>query len=149
MTTQLLKVIVKKKRERKRVVVLIQIVERCSKTSKLTCSLINQNVQVCLCCQSQQLIPSSNLLLEKCPIINCKFHLKGFARKCDKNRHTLAHYKGTMVCGFCPSSGSAAEKSFNRADVFKRHLTSVHGVEQTTPNYRKKSPPTSNAKQLK
>ncbi len=47
-----------------------------------------------------------------------------------------------MVCGFCPGSGSAAEKSFNRADVFKRHLTSVHGVEQTPPNARRKSPST-------
>ncbi len=44
-----------------------------------------------------------------------------------------------MVCGFCPGSGSAAEKSFNRADVFKRHLTHVHNVEQTPPNSRKKS----------
>lgn len=44
-----------------------------------------------------------------------------------------------MVCGFCPGSGSATEKSFNRADVFKRHLTSVHGVEQTPPNSRKKT----------
>lgn len=44
------------------------------------------------------------------------------------------------MCGFCPGSGSAAEKSFNRADVFKRHLTSVHGVEQNPPNSRKKSP---------
>ena len=42
------------------------------------------------------------------------------------------------MCGFCPGSGSAAEKSFNRADVFKRHLTAVHGVEQTPPNSRKK-----------
>jgi hypothetical protein len=77
---------------------------------------------------------------EKCPIQTCEYHTKGFARKYDKNRHTLTHYKGTMVCGFCPGSGSAAEKSFNRADVFKRHLTSVHGVEQTPPNSRKKSP---------
>ncbi|KAF4451902.1 Zinc finger protein PLAG1 [Fusarium austroafricanum] len=76
---------------------------------------------------------------EKCPIQTCEYHTKGFARKYDKNRHTLTHYKGTMVCGFCPGSGSAAEKSFNRADVFKRHLTSVHGVEQTPPNSRKKS----------
>lgn len=30
------------------------------------------------------------------------------------------------------------EKSFNRADVFKRHLMSVHNVEQTPPNGRKK-----------
>ncbi|KAH7032879.1 uncharacterized protein B0I36DRAFT_240513 [Microdochium trichocladiopsis] len=76
---------------------------------------------------------------EKCPIQTCDYHVKGFARKYDKNRHTLTHYKGTMVCGFCPGSGSAAEKSFNRADVFKRHLTAVHGVEQTPPNSRKKS----------
>lgn len=79
---------------------------------------------------------------EKCPIPTCEYHTKGFARKYDKNRHTLTHYKGTMVCGFCPGSGSAAEKSFNRADVFKRHLTSVHGVEQTPPNARRKSPST-------
>ncbi|KAI4929348.1 uncharacterized protein J4E92_005012 [Alternaria infectoria] len=77
---------------------------------------------------------------EKCPIATCEYYSKGFARKYDKNRHTLTHYKGTMVCGFCPGSGSAAEKSFNRADVFKRHLTSVHGVEQNPPNSRKKSP---------
>ncbi|KAI2619092.1 hypothetical protein GGS26DRAFT_595572 [Hypomontagnella submonticulosa] len=76
---------------------------------------------------------------EKCPIQTCDYHTKGFARKYDKNRHTLTHYKGTMVCGFCPGSGSAAEKSFNRADVFKRHLTAVHGVEQTPPNGRKKT----------
>ena len=83
---------------------------------------------------------------EKCPIANCAYHHKGFARKYDKNRHTLTHYKGNMVCGFCPGSGSALEKSFNRADVFKRHLTSVHGVEQTPPNSRKKSPSASTIK---
>lgn len=77
---------------------------------------------------------------EKCPIPSCEYHTKGFARKYDKNRHTLTHYKGTMVCGFCLGSGSASEKSFNRADVFKRHLTSVHGVEQTAPNARRRSP---------
>jgi hypothetical protein len=76
---------------------------------------------------------------EKCPIQTCDYHIKGFARKYDKNRHALTHFKGTMVCGFCPGCGSTAEKSFNRADVFKRHLTSVHGVEQTPPNSRKKT----------
>ncbi|EED16144.1 C2H2 finger domain protein, putative, partial [Talaromyces stipitatus ATCC 10500] len=86
---------------------------------------------------------------EKCPIVNCEYHLKGFARKYDKNRHTLTHYKGTMVCGFCPGSGSAAEKSFNRADVFKRHLMSVHGVEQTAPNCRKRSPTSSSVEHQK
>jgi hypothetical protein len=76
---------------------------------------------------------------EKCPIRTCDYHIKGFARKYDKNRHTLTHYKGTMVCGFCPNSGTVSEKSFNRADVFKRHLTSVHAVEQTPLNSRRKA----------
>lgn len=85
------------------------------------------------------LLTHKNERPEKCPIPSCEYHMKGFARKYDKNRHTLTHYKGTMVCGFCPGSGSSTEKSFNRADVFKRHLTSVHGVEQTAPNSRKKN----------
>ncbi|KAF8850287.1 hypothetical protein BDZ45DRAFT_548050, partial [Acephala macrosclerotiorum] len=74
---------------------------------------------------------------EKCPIQTCEYHLKGFGRKYVKNGHTLTHYKGTMVCGFCPGSGSASEKSFNRADLFKRHLTSVHDIKPTPPNSRK------------
>ena len=77
---------------------------------------------------------------EKCPITTCDYHKKGFARKHDKQRHILTHYKGVMVCGFCSESKSAAEKSFNRADVFKRHLTSVHGVEQSPLINQTKSP---------
>ena len=77
----------------------------------------------------------------KCPISTCEYHQIGFARKYDQSRHTLTHFKGTMVCGFCPGVGPAAEKSFNRADVFKRHLTSVHGVERSRPhNHRKITP---------
>ncbi|KAF2155863.1 hypothetical protein K461DRAFT_318528 [Myriangium duriaei CBS 260.36] len=75
---------------------------------------------------------------EKCPIPSCPYHIKGFARKYDKNRHTLTHFKGTMVCDFCPGSGTPSEKSFNRTDVFKRHFQSVHNVEQTTNSSRKK-----------
>src|SRR5690606_23868156 len=41
---------------------------------------------------------------EKCPIPTCEYYTKGFARKYDCQRHTLTHYKGTMVCGFCPGS---------------------------------------------
>jgi tetratricopeptide (TPR) repeat protein len=81
----------------------------------------------------------------KCPVTTCDYHLKGFSREYDKNRHTLTHFKGIMVCGFCPVSGSDSGKSFNRADVFKRHLTSVHGVEQTPPSKRKNSKPKANA----
>lgn len=80
---------------------------------------------------------------EKCPIESCEYHTKGFARKYDKNRHALTHYKGTMVCPFCPGPGTAYEKAFNRADVFKRHLTAVHNVEQTPPNSRKQVAPSS------
>ncbi|KIW13819.1 hypothetical protein PV08_06599 [Exophiala spinifera] len=77
---------------------------------------------------------------EKCPIPTCEYRRKGFARKYDKNRHALTHFKGTMVCAFCPSSGFLAEKRFYRAVALKRHLTSVHGVELTAPNSRKRSP---------
>lgn len=74
---------------------------------------------------------------EKCPIETCEYHTKGFARKYDKNRHALTHYKGTMVCPFCHGAGTAYGKAFNRADVFKRHLTAVHNVEQAPPNSKK------------
>lgn len=92
------------------------------------------------------LLTHQNERPEKCPILTCEYNRKGFARKYDKNRHTLTHYKGTMVCGFCPGSGSPAEKSFTRADVFKRHLTSIHGVQQTPPNSRKGRPSLNNRK---
>lgn len=73
---------------------------------------------------------------EKCPIASCEYHVKGFARKYDKNRHALTHYRGTMVCPFCPGMGSPYEKAFGRADVFKRHLAAAHNVEQTLPTSR-------------
>lgn len=72
-----------------------------------------------------------------CLFQSCYYSQRGFARAYDMNRHLLTHFKGTMVCGYCPGSGSAYEKSFTRADVFKRHLTAAHGVEQTPPNSRR------------
>ena len=86
----------------------------------------------------QHMVTHQNERPEKCPVPTCDYHTKGFARKYDKNRHLLTHYKGKLVCGFCPGSGSAAEKNFNRADIFKRHLTSVHGVQQIPPNVRRR-----------
>jgi len=73
---------------------------------------------------------------EKCPVESCEWHTKGFIRISDRNRHTLTHYKGTMVCPFCPVPGTAYGKEFNQVDVFKRHLTMSHIVEQTPPNSR-------------
>jgi hypothetical protein len=71
---------------------------------------------------------------EKCPILSCEYHHRGFAREYDKRRHTLTHFRGTLVCAFCPASSSLTEKTFERADFFKRHLVSVHSVEPIPPN---------------
>jgi hypothetical protein len=78
------------------------------------------------------MLTHQNKYPEKCPIATCNYHVEGFTRKDDKIRHALTHYKGTMVCSFCPGSGSASDKSFNRTDVFKHHLAFVHGVALTT-----------------
>jgi len=86
------------------------------------------------------MLTHQNVRPEKCPIQSCKYLFKGFARKFDKHRHALTHYKGIMVCGFCPASQSLVEKSFNTAYLFKKHLTAAHGVVQTRPHRRKKTP---------
>ncbi|KDN59886.1 putative zinc finger protein [Colletotrichum sublineola] len=87
--------------------------------------------------------PSSKTLdnRTRCPHPDCGRVFKDLAA------HMLTHQEErpekcpietwTMVCPFCPGVGTAYEKAFNRADVFKRHLTSVHNVEQTPPNSRK------------
>ena len=80
-------------------------------------------------------------LIEKCTVPNCEYNKKGFARKHDKNRHTLTHFEGTLVCGFCPSLGTSTAKTFNRADVFKRHLVNVHGAEPVPLSLRQRSVP--------
>lgn len=59
----------------------------------------------------------------KCPFRNCEL---GYCSKWKLDSHILTHYKGRIVCGFC--LGYLAPTSFNRADVFQRHLESVHGA---------------------
>ena len=76
---------------------------------------------------------------EKCPIAICEYHTKGFARKYDQAKHTLTHFRGTLTCPFCPLFQFNFEASFTRVDVLKRHLTSVHGVQQTSSTSRQKS----------
>ncbi|KAK1148500.1 hypothetical protein N8T08_009505 [Aspergillus melleus] len=73
---------------------------------------------------------------EKCPIDACEYHVKGFARKYDRNRHVMTHYRGIIICGFCSPTGTLAEV-FERVDVFKRHLISVHDVERIPPESSK------------
>ncbi|KAL4993932.1 hypothetical protein BDV10DRAFT_189510 [Aspergillus recurvatus] len=70
---------------------------------------------------------------EKCPILTCNYNSLGFARKYEQRQHLLTHYSGTMVCGFCPESIYHDMKSFNSADVFRRHLISEHGAFHELP----------------
>ncbi|KAN0067237.1 hypothetical protein V8E54_014692, partial [Elaphomyces granulatus] len=72
----------------------------------------------------------------KCPIVACEYHMKGFRRKHNKIKHTLTHYRGKIVCGFCPGSGSADEESFLLPSLFKKHLVLVHGVNSTASKCR-------------
>ena len=93
---------------------------------------------------------------EKCPIRTCEYHTKGFAQKSNRNQHTVIHYEGTMVCGFCseeprlvgtPRPRSIDDDEFHsyprrrpgRArwlsrkmgiDAFKRHLRLQHPIGQ-------------------
>lgn len=69
---------------------------------------------------------------EKCPVGDCAYHEKGFARKYDAIRHAHTHYKGTISCGFCSLDDSGEEIGFNRVDVFRRHLSKIHHISQIT-----------------
>uniref|UniRef100_A0A8H7N576 C2H2-type domain-containing protein n=1 Tax=Bionectria ochroleuca TaxID=29856 RepID=A0A8H7N576_BIOOC len=66
---------------------------------------------------------------EKCPMRNCEYYRKGFARKYDRNRHVLTHFKGTIICGVCPDGEDSNNITFYRPDTFKKHLTTAHGAE--------------------
>ena len=73
---------------------------------------------------------------EKCPVQSCGYHTKGFSTPHDLARHTIGHFKQTMICGFCASLTPTSEKTFTRCDLFLRHLVTAHGVEQMTVNRR-------------
>lgn len=86
------------------------------------------------------LLTHQNERPEKCPIASCEFHKRGFARKYDRNRHLVTtHYKATITCGFCPGEDSPSAKTFNRADVFKRHMVAQHGVDQNSSASKKRT----------
>lgn len=71
---------------------------------------------------------------EKCPVASCAYNTKGFARKYDRNRHSLTHYHGRITCPFC-GLDPTGKHVFSRADVFKRHLASVHHIDQSSFSY--------------
>jgi hypothetical protein len=64
--------------------------------------------------------------------------VKGFRQKRHQIKHTLTHYRGKIVCGFCPGPGSTDEEpeSFLHPSLFKKHLVLVHGVNSTASKYR-------------
>lgn len=82
---------------------------------------------------------------EKCPVNTCEYHVKGFARAYDRVKHTMTHFKGTIVCGFC---SPATRCSFNRCENFLQHLVGVHGVENTPLNKKEEPGRTTNARRF-
>lgn len=77
--------------------------------------------------------------IEKCPVVNCEYHGKGFTHTYDWKRHLLTHFKGPMICLFCPIQESSTDGIFSQVDDLKRHLTSVHGAQQHLSHYSKRS----------
>ncbi|KAL7804648.1 hypothetical protein V8C44DRAFT_342887 [Trichoderma aethiopicum] len=76
--------------------------------------------------------------LEKCPFTTCLYHTTlGFDGRHARNRHLFTHHNGIMLCGFCPGSSPGLENTFDHLDAFKKHLSAVHGVEQTPPDGRR------------
>lgn len=73
---------------------------------------------------------------EKCPIASCEYHQKGFARKYDKNRHLLTHFKGRIICPFCPGFGTSSENVLSRLHIFSRHLITMHRVKRVSGERR-------------
>lgn len=51
----------------------------------------------------------------------------------EQDRRKLTHYRCPMVCGFCPGTAPISQRTF------KRHLASVHDIEQSLPDSSKLS----------
>ena len=69
-------------------------------------------------------------LPERCPMVDCEYYWKRFARKYDKHRHFLTHFDETIVCNFCREQPDGIVSVFSRVNAFKLHLRTTHGVEQ-------------------
>ena len=69
---------------------------------------------------------------ERCPMLDCEHHQRGFARKYNRNCHFLTHFDKTITCNFCHPQPDGTVQTFSQADVFKRHLSTIHGVVECT-----------------
>lgn len=67
----------------------------------------------------------------KCPVRWCEYATKGFARKYDKTRHALAHWKAVTRCKFCPESLLGLDVNFFGLSELKSHLKNIHAAEAT------------------
>ncbi|RSL80130.1 hypothetical protein CDV31_017148 [Fusarium ambrosium] len=67
----------------------------------------------------------------KCPVRWCQYATKGFARKYDKTRHALAHWKAATRCKFCPESVLGSDVNFFGLNELKSHLKNAHAAEAT------------------
>ncbi|KAF2400547.1 hypothetical protein EJ06DRAFT_434184 [Trichodelitschia bisporula] len=64
---------------------------------------------------------------EKCPVQTCEYHVKGFARKRDRDIHVpIQHYKGPMMCPFCTDAEGGALRRFDYLSSLMIHLESEH-----------------------
>ena len=87
------------------------------------------------------MLTHENIRLEKCPIENCEYYIKGFARKYDRDRYILAHSMMKLVCAFRPGSDTENEACFFPVDSLKRHLISIHDVDVALPSIWKNPDP--------
>jgi len=101
---------------------------------KLPCSLCGR----CFRDHEAHMLTRRDERPEKCPVPTCKYRIRGFARKHDRDRHVMAHDKEAMTCLFCPGTIDSVEKSFRRVDAFKRHIASIHGVKKLSSEVWKK-----------
>ena len=69
---------------------------------------------------------------ERCPMLDCEHHQRGFALKYNRNCHFLTHFDKTITCNFCHPQPDGKVQTFSQADAFKRHLSTIHGVVECT-----------------
>ncbi|RSL40918.1 hypothetical protein CEP54_015974 [Fusarium duplospermum] len=76
----------------------------------------------------------------KCPVQWCQYATKGFARKYDRTRHALKHWKAVTRCKFCPESLLGLDVNFFGLNELKSHLRNVHEAEATDAGSSSRAP---------
>ncbi len=74
---------------------------------------------------------------QKCPIITCEYHQKGFSLKVEREKHTITHFEGDIECGSehcCYSSQwphliEDPKKYFDNVEQLKSHVGIHHDLD--------------------